>query len=137
MAILFRTFKLLATNDLNFRLSNLLTFSVPDKGHSSNPLCVLDNISTVLLERNTKQCTLVCVFVFIIQNLCYYSPMRKGYRTGSVVWWLAFSPPSVVDRGFELLLGQTKDNNIGICCFSAKHAVLRSNFSDIALQKSN
>jgi hypothetical protein len=31
----------------------------------------------------------------------------------------------VVDRGFENLSGQTKDYEIGICCFSAKHTVLR------------
>ena len=32
---------------------------------------------------------------------------------------------SVVDCGFESVLGQTKDNNIGICCFSAQHSQLR------------
>ena len=32
---------------------------------------------------------------------------------------------SVVDRGFELRSGQTKDYKIGICCFSAKHTTLR------------
>ena len=32
---------------------------------------------------------------------------------------------SVEDRGFESRSGQTKDYKIGICCFSAKHAVLR------------
>ena len=31
---------------------------------------------------------------------------------------------SVVDGGFESLSGQTKDYEIGICCFSAKHAAL-------------
>jgi len=30
-----------------------------------------------------------------------------------------------VDRGFEPRSGQTKDYKIGICCFSAKHAILR------------
>ena len=30
-----------------------------------------------------------------------------------------------VDRGFEPLSGQTKDYNIGICCFNTKHTVLR------------
>jgi hypothetical protein len=35
-----------------------------------------------------------------------------------------------VDRGFEPLSGQTKDYNIGICCFSAKHAALRSKSKD-------
>jgi hypothetical protein len=33
---------------------------------------------------------------------------------------------SVVDRGFDPRSGQTKDYKIGICCFTAKHAVLRS-----------
>ena len=31
----------------------------------------------------------------------------------------------VVDRGFDLRSGQTKDYTIGICCFSAKHAAIR------------
>ena len=33
---------------------------------------------------------------------------------------------SVVDCMFEPRAGQTKDYNIGICCFSAKHAALSS-----------
>jgi hypothetical protein len=37
---------------------------------------------------------------------------------------------SVVDRGFEPWSGQTKDYNIGICCFSAKHAALRRKSKD-------
>ena len=32
---------------------------------------------------------------------------------------------SAVDGGFESRSGQTKDYNIGICCFSAKHTALR------------
>jgi hypothetical protein len=32
---------------------------------------------------------------------------------------------SALDREFEPRSGQTKDNKIGICCFSAKYAVLR------------
>jgi hypothetical protein len=34
---------------------------------------------------------------------------------------------SLVDHGFEPRLGQAKDYKIGICCFSTKHAALRSN----------
>ena len=37
---------------------------------------------------------------------------------------------SVVDRGFKLRSGQTKDYKIGICCFSAKHAALRRKSKD-------
>jgi len=36
----------------------------------------------------------------------------------------------VLDRGFDPLSGQTKDHEIGICCFSAKHAALRKNSKD-------
>jgi hypothetical protein len=39
--------------------------------------------------------------------------------------WLECSP-DVVDRGFEPQSDQTKGYNIGICCFSAKYAALRS-----------
>ena len=37
---------------------------------------------------------------------------------------------SVVDRGFEPRSGQTKDYEISICCFSTKHAALRSKNKD-------
>ena len=36
----------------------------------------------------------------------------------------------VIDRGFEPLLGQTKDYEIGIGCFSYKHAVSSRNSKD-------
>jgi len=44
-------------------------------------------------------------------------------RIGGVMVSMVAS--SVVDRGFEMWSGQTKDYKIGICCFSAKHAALR------------
>jgi hypothetical protein len=37
---------------------------------------------------------------------------------------------SVVDRGFDPWSGQTIDYQIGICCFSAKHATLRRKSKD-------
>ena len=37
---------------------------------------------------------------------------------------------SAIDSRFEPRSGQTKDYKIGICCFSAKHAVLRSKSKD-------
>jgi hypothetical protein len=37
---------------------------------------------------------------------------------------------SAVDRRFESRSGQTKDYKIGMCCFSAKHAALRSKNKD-------
>ena len=46
---------------------------------------------------------------------------------GVMVSVLASSP---VDRGFYPRSGQTKDYKIGICCFSAEHAVLRRKSKD-------
>jgi hypothetical protein len=37
---------------------------------------------------------------------------------------------SAVDRRFEHRSGQTKDYETGMCCFSAKHAALRSRRKD-------
>ena len=37
---------------------------------------------------------------------------------------------SVVEHGFEPPSGQTKDYEIGICCFSAKHAALKRKSKD-------
>jgi hypothetical protein len=37
---------------------------------------------------------------------------------------------SAVDRGFERRSGQTKDYEIGICCFSTRHAALRRKRKD-------
>ena len=37
---------------------------------------------------------------------------------------------SVIDRVFEPRSGQTKNFNVGICCFSAKHAALRRKSKD-------
>ena len=45
---------------------------------------------------------------------------------------------SAVDRGFEPQSGQTKDYEIGICCFSTKHAALRRKSKDwLARNQSN
>ena len=41
---------------------------------------------------------------------------------------------SAVDRSFEPRSGQTKDYNIGICCFSAKHTVLRRKTSWLGIR---
>jgi hypothetical protein len=44
---------------------------------------------------------------------------------------------SAVHRGFETWSGQTKDYEIGISCFSAKHLALRSKSKDWLLRNQN
>jgi len=67
--------------------------------------------------------SLFCVFIFIFIYLFIYSN-----RIGGVMFNVLAS--SAVDRGFKPRLGQTKDYQIGICCFSAKHATLRRKSKD-------
>ena len=44
---------------------------------------------------------------------------------------------SVVGRGLDPGLGQTKDIKIGICCFSAKHAAFWSKSKDWSAKNQN
>jgi hypothetical protein len=44
---------------------------------------------------------------------------------------------SAVDRGFEPWSSQTKDYEIGICCFSAKHTALRRKSKDWLARNQN
>jgi hypothetical protein len=55
------------------------------------------------------------------------SVVDRGFIGGVMVSVLA---SSVVDRGFELQSCQTKDYEIGMCCFSAKNAALREKSKD-------
>ena len=50
----------------------------------------------------------------------------KNRSTGNVV----HRPRSAIDRGFESRSDQTKDYEIGMCCFFSKHAVLRRKSKD-------
>ena len=62
---------------------------------------------------------LVCQFNG--NKLHFSRPNTCIYHIGGVM--VSVFTSSVVDRGFEPRSGQTKDYNIGICCFSAKHAL--------------
>ena len=50
------------------------------------------------------------------------------YRISGVM--VSMLASSAVDRGFERRSGQTKDYEIGICCFSTKQAKLRRKSKD-------
>jgi hypothetical protein len=51
-----------------------------------------------------------------------------SFETTSVV--VIVSPLSVLERELEPQSGQTKDYQIGICCYSTKHAALRRKSKD-------
>ena len=48
--------------------------------------------------------------------------INQYHRIGGVL--VSVLASSAIYRGFKPRSGQTKDYNIGICCFSAKHAAL-------------
>ena len=59
----------------------------------------------------------------------------KGNRIGGVI--VSVFTSSAVDRGFKPWSGHTKDYTIDICCFSAKHAALRSKSKDWLARNQN
>ena len=65
--------------------------------------------------------------VGVMVSVLASSVVDRGFIGGVMVSVLA---SSVVDRGFEHRLGQTKNYQIDICCFSAKHAALRRKSKD-------
>jgi len=73
-------------------------------------MCIIKHINVYYVLQSTPMC------------IMHYSRI-----CGVIVNMLA---SSAVDHGFETRLGQTKDCKIGICCFSAKHAALRSKSKD-------
>ena len=80
------------------------------------------------------------LFQILDENTVNYVNFVDTYFHGLVKWQTRKScigvvmvgvlAQSAVDRGFEPRQGQTKDYKIGICCFSAKHASLRSKSKD-------
>jgi hypothetical protein len=52
-----------------------------------------------------------------------YVILSHRNRIGGVM--VSALPSSVVDRGFESRLGQTKDYEIGICCYTANLIPIR------------
>jgi len=74
-----------------------------------------------MLERNDNT-----VRLYIIYTI-YQLPKYQNSIGGVMASVLA---SSAVDRVLEPRSGQTKDYNIGICCFSAKHTALRRKSKD-------
>jgi hypothetical protein len=77
------------------------------------------HIRKILLAALVLVCILLLTLVFEYQNI---------YRIRDVM--VSVLSSSVVDRGFKPRSGQTKDDEIGMCCSSAKHAVLRRKSKD-------
>ena len=101
-------------------------------------------------------CTILNVFLLVfctILNVCVYDFSLYLYALIKILltiyWFFIYSLGSImivvskkkncivavlisnaVDCGFEPRLCQTKDYEIGICCFSAKHTALRSKSKD-------
>jgi hypothetical protein len=67
-------------------------------------------------------------------SVLWLLPVLVGpcYNCCRSLWVRVINHISVIyiDRGFETLSDQTKDDQIGICCFSAKHAALRRKSKD-------
>ena len=85
---------------------------------------MVKSLPFLLIENND---CLFSVLLIIHGYISYHSSSSKN-RTGGVM--VSVLASSVVDRGFDPRSGQTKDYEIGICCFSAKHPTLRRKSKD-------
>jgi hypothetical protein len=109
-----------------------------------NNISVLSWLSVLLVEdigvpgENHVKIGLPVVWwrqIYLINHFCCeITCLRWLNHIGCVMFSMLAS--SAVDCGFESRSGQTKDYKIGICCFSAKHAVLRSKSKDWLARKS-
>ena len=64
----------------------------------------------------------------VLVSVLTSSVVDRGFESRGVM--VSVLTSSVVDREFESRLDQTKDCNIGIRCFSVKHAALKSKSED-------
>ena len=71
--------------------------------------------------------------IMYILHLCEMSNLEN--RIGGVL--VCVLAQSFVDREFEPRSGQTKEENNGICCFSAMHAALRRKSKDWLARNQN
>ena len=73
----------------------------------------------------------------IVTRFCFVPPQKSHVGISHRIYLNCFRGVVVsvltsraVDHEFELRTGQTKDYEIGICCFSSKHAALRRKSKD-------
>ena len=64
------------------------------------------------------------LFTFV----CFIVILLSENRIGGIM--VSVLASSVVDRGFMPWSGQTKDYEIGVCCFSTLHGALRRKSKD-------
>ena len=78
-------------------------------------------------------------FFFILLFIYYLLGFVLFHVYANRIGWVMISvlATSVVDRGFERGSSQAKDYDIGICCFSTKHEVLRSKTTDLLTRNQN
>ena len=77
------------------------------------------------------------MYISYIVVVSFIGGGNPSTRTGIGDVMVSVLASSAVDRGFEPRSGQTKDYKICICCFSAKHAVLRRKSKDWSARNEN
>jgi hypothetical protein len=87
----------------------------------------IGSCETILNIRKIPMLWMISIQRGIQLNLRMFKVKKKKRIGGVMVSVLA---SSAVDCGFESRSGQTKDYNIGICSFSAKHTELRRKSKD-------
>ena len=98
----------------------------------SSAFCLKMHFPCRIPHQNINEIFLVCNFFaknadIVKDVLTSCDSTLDNHISGILVSGLA---SSAVDRGFEPRSCQTREYKIGMCCFSAKHAALRSKSKD-------
>ena len=84
---------------------------------------------------NTLYWGMFYIVILVVTEIIPIITSLKNIRFGGVM--VSVLASNAVDRGFRHRSGQTKDFKIGICCFSAKHIVLRRKSKDWLARNQN
>jgi hypothetical protein len=105
----------------------------------SSAFCFKMHFPCRIPHQNINEIFLVCNFFaknadIVKDVLTSCDSTLDNHISGILVSGLA---SSAVDRGFEPWWCQTREYKIGMCCFSAKHAALRSKSKDWLARNQN
>ena len=127
----------------------VLRVSIKNKGYTERSITWPQHVNKGKLNKCTLNTSVDTIFCLTQRIAGHNNDLHRSMLKTGICWthWIldiclvvlfncmggvmvSVLASSAVDCGFKPWSGQTKDYNIGICCFSAKHAALRRKSKD-------
>jgi hypothetical protein len=111
------------------------------RGNGIEVKCMISSWIQSIISHHPNLLVWCIYFCTFPNNIKLFSPVKLSEPNNKLsikigVYGVMFAS-SVVDRGFKPWSGQTKDYKVGMCCFSTKHAALRSKSKDWLARNQN